>query len=158
MGTRAIYTFKGFGEEYHVYKHYDGYPTGAAEFLGKAVDASWPLPRYEPDEFAAAFIASNKTHPGGVRIAPSRTAHCGVEFGYTVYPLPKKDQSEWPTLNVGELMIDVVQTSYPWAPEVKSWERLLYRGKLSTFIDTAEELQKAYEGDRLEGPWVLLDD
>lgn len=60
MSTRAIYTFKDGNEEYHVYKHSDGYPTGAAEAINNALDFAWELPRFEADEFAAAFVAGNK--------------------------------------------------------------------------------------------------
>jgi hypothetical protein len=60
MSTRAIYTFS---DEYHtvsVYKHSDGYPTGAIEALQKAVHYAWTFPRYEADEFAASFVTANK--------------------------------------------------------------------------------------------------
>jgi len=86
MSTRAIYTFKGFGETHHVYKHHDGYPTGAAEAFELAIQNAWGLPRYEPDEFAAAFVAANKDGPGGVRLASKRTEYSDVVFGYTIEP------------------------------------------------------------------------
>jgi hypothetical protein len=64
MSTRAMYTFRNAdgSEEFHVYKHSDGYPTGAAEALVAALDYAWPLPRYEADEFSAAFVAANKSY------------------------------------------------------------------------------------------------
>ncbi len=63
MSTRAMYTFRNAeGEEHHVYKHHDGYPSGAAEALARALPFAWQLPRYEPDEFAAAFVAGNKAN------------------------------------------------------------------------------------------------
>lgn len=88
MGTRAIYTFKGFGESHHVYIHYDGYPEGAAGYFKNALESLkvWTLPRYEPDEFAAGFVAANKSAAGNVRLAKSRTSACDVEYGYTVEP------------------------------------------------------------------------
>ena len=67
MSTRALYTFYP-GEDgwpkapIHVYKHHDGYPTGAADAIIAALEFAWPLPRYEHDEFAAAFVAANKSH------------------------------------------------------------------------------------------------
>jgi hypothetical protein len=64
MSTRAVYTFQddgeGLHESYHVYKHHDGYPEGAAKWIEKALDHAWPLPRFEADDFAAAFVAANK--------------------------------------------------------------------------------------------------
>lgn len=60
MSTRAVYSFKDSDGTYHVYKHHDGYPTGAAQWLARAQTLAWQLPRYEADEFAAAFVAANK--------------------------------------------------------------------------------------------------
>ena len=66
MGTRAIYIFedKAF-QEVHVYKHYDNYPQGAVDFIEKAKAYAWELPRFEADEFGAAFVAANKNPKGG---------------------------------------------------------------------------------------------
>lgn len=66
MGTRAVYFFKDFdGSTYGVYKHYDNYPSGAADFIENAKDYAWPLPRFEADDFASAFVAANKAKKGG---------------------------------------------------------------------------------------------
>jgi len=64
MSTRAMYTFidPESKETHHVYKHYDGYPKGAARWIKAALAYAWPLPRFEADEFAAAFVAANKSH------------------------------------------------------------------------------------------------
>ena len=66
MGTRAIYIFedKAF-QEVHVYKHYDNYPQGAVDFIEKAKAYAWAFPRFEADEFGAAFVAANKNPKGG---------------------------------------------------------------------------------------------
>lgn len=64
MSTRALYTFKGHDgdADWNVYKHSDGYPSGAAETLAVAQAwFAWKLPRYESDEFACAFIAAAKS-------------------------------------------------------------------------------------------------
>jgi len=94
MSTRALYTFKGSDGDYtfkgsdgdqdwNVYKHSDGFPSGAAVTLLAAQQwFAWKVPRYESDEFACAFIAAAKAffllnedkmdtqnvkyHPGGV--------------------------------------------------------------------------------------------
>jgi hypothetical protein len=58
-----MYTFLERGDhpqEFHVYKHHDGYPTGAAEAIANAISNAWKLPRFEADEFGAAFVAANK--------------------------------------------------------------------------------------------------
>ena len=78
MGTRAVYFFNDMFREgkdsiniYGVYKHYDNYPKGAAYHIEAAKDYAWRLPRFEADEFAAAFVAANKNKSGGeVRLIP----------------------------------------------------------------------------------------
>lgn len=73
MSTRAIYIFADdfnnpAAEVYVVYKHHDGYPDGARGFVAEAMKYAWEMPRFEADEFAAAFVAANKDSPGGVRL------------------------------------------------------------------------------------------
>ena len=65
MGTRAIYIFEDEHEEVWAYKHYDNYPRGAADFIEDAKEYAWAFPRFEADEFAAAFVAANKNPRGG---------------------------------------------------------------------------------------------
>jgi hypothetical protein len=60
MSTRACYRFIDENGTWTVYKHHDGYPEGAVDFITAALDYAWPLPRFEADEFAAAFVAANK--------------------------------------------------------------------------------------------------
>jgi hypothetical protein len=63
MSTRALYSFIGDDGSYNIYKHHDGYPSGAAKAIKCTIDwFAWQLPRYESDEFAAAFCAAGKTH------------------------------------------------------------------------------------------------
>jgi hypothetical protein len=71
MSTRACYTFIDERSTLHVYKHHDGYPSGAVQWTEAALPLAWPLPRFEADEFAASFVAANKTSQGGVRLMPS---------------------------------------------------------------------------------------
>lgn len=78
MSTRGFYTFIGGPNEpkLHVYVHGDSYPSGAADYLKRTLPYSWPLPRFEHDEFASAFVAAakvvnGKPLPGGVRLFPS---------------------------------------------------------------------------------------
>ena len=80
MSTRAIYTFCDPRTEVHVYKHYDGYPYNGGVHNGTAYEAgglvwindakkfAWDLPRFEADEFAASFVAANKSNGGGVNL------------------------------------------------------------------------------------------
>lgn len=55
-----MYQFKDEYNTVTIYKHHDGYPEGACKALQKALDYAWQLPRFEADEFAAAFCAGNK--------------------------------------------------------------------------------------------------
>lgn len=63
MSTRAIYTFSETGTDavFHVYKHHDGYPSGALATIRNAFRYfAWQLPRFEADEAAASFVAACK--------------------------------------------------------------------------------------------------
>ena len=70
MGTRAIYVFEDDHDEVAVYKHYDNYPQGATHFINNAKKYAWKFPRFEADEFGAAFVVANKDDGGGVRLVP----------------------------------------------------------------------------------------
>lgn len=76
MGTRAVYTFKSHGEAFAVYKHWDNDPLCASQFISQACLKAWDLPRFEADEFAAAFVAANKEKQGDVRLIKS-ARQCG---------------------------------------------------------------------------------
>ena len=80
MSTRACYTFcDPNGSRYHVYKHHDGYPyhgqrsaidgvlseCGGLVWIENAKPFAWELPRFEADDYAAAFVAANKPIDGG---------------------------------------------------------------------------------------------
>lgn len=84
MSTRAVYTFKDDRDEHHVFKQYDGYPKGAMIFISKAIHKAWPLPRFEADEFAAAFIAANKEEEGDLRLTKGPESHGDLEYRYEV--------------------------------------------------------------------------
>lgn len=87
MSTRACYIFQDNSGKYAVYNHYDGYPEGAARAINNALALAWELPRFEPDEFAASFVAANKNGSGGVRLLQgSDLTHMpgDIEFLYIV--------------------------------------------------------------------------
>jgi hypothetical protein len=122
MSTRGIYTFKAFGETFHVYKHSDNYPTGAQIALANvlATGKAWDLPRFEADEFAAGFVAANKEGGGNVRLAKSRTAASDVEYGYTVAQVAGKK----------DIQLTVTSTDF-W--DNKNKETKLWTGRLIDF-------------------------
>ena len=43
MGTRAVYSFSDDRETFHVYKHWDGYPENALQYISFAKDRAWKL-------------------------------------------------------------------------------------------------------------------
>ena len=122
MSTRGIYTFKAFGETFHVYKHSDNYPTGAQEALAAVMSQgkAWDLPRFEADEFAAGFVAANKNGGGNVRLAKSRTAAADVQYGYTVAQVKGKKA----------IQLTVTSTDF-WGE--KATETKLWTGNLVDF-------------------------
>src|SRR4051794_34741819 len=94
----TVYTFQDETGEYHVFKHSDGYPEGAAIAINKALPYAWPLPRFEANEFAAAFVCGNKVatarnafglQGGDVRLLPSGSindvAPGDIEYRYEIF-------------------------------------------------------------------------
>jgi hypothetical protein len=129
MSTRAIYSFIDATDTYHVYVHYDGYPSGAANYFKRWLDSnlSWELPRFEADEAAAGFIASIKTRQGNVRIAKNRTDAVDVEYGYRIY----QD-------NDNRLCVQCVTTNY-WGV---LHEEGIFDGAMDTFIVTSGQIEE----------------
>ena len=84
MGTRAVYTFIGKDDRHSVYKHWDGYPRLACQFIANALKLAWPLPRFDADEFAAAFVAANKHQAGDVRLTTGPETHGDLSFAYEI--------------------------------------------------------------------------
>jgi hypothetical protein len=84
MGTRAVYTFIDEDDRHSVYKHWDGYPRWGCQFIANALPLAWPLPRFEADEFAAAFVAANKKTAGDIRLTPGPEAHGDLAYAYEI--------------------------------------------------------------------------
>lgn len=84
MSNRACYIFRDQDNTFTVFKHYDGHPEGAAEALSRAPTKAWPLPRYEADDFAAAFVAANKSGGGDIRLSLGAEHHGDIEYVYEV--------------------------------------------------------------------------
>jgi len=85
MGTRAVYSFIDHTDRHSVFKHWDGYPSQACGFIAAALALAWPLPRFEADEFAAAFVAANKKYPGDIRLTNGPDAHGDLEYTYEIH-------------------------------------------------------------------------
>lgn len=126
MSTRACYTFKDLHNTFHVYKHYDGYPSGAEQWIGKALPLAWPLPRFEADEFGAAFIVANKKAGGDCRLVHSGdikdVAPGDIEYRYEIE-----------TRGASALYVTVFSTKY-WDQRT---EELLWDGPFSAMKEWA---------------------
>ena len=90
MSTRGLYTFTDSdGGKFTVFKHWDNYPEGAHKFIQNALRLAWDLPRFEADEFGAAFIAANKKGGGDLRLINEATTNgdvLGIEYHYFIEP------------------------------------------------------------------------
>lgn len=134
MSTRAVYTFKDQDQTIHVYKHHDGYPTGAAQWIAAALPHAWPLPRFEANEFSAAFVAGNKGgNGGGVRLIQSgdvrEVAPGDIEYRYEISQ--GKD---------GALRVKAWDTNYWHDPREES---LIIDCRLDKFAAEADKYEKA---------------
>jgi hypothetical protein len=88
MSTRGLYTFiDSDNTRLNVFKHWDNYPEGAYPFIQNALALAWDLPRFEADEFGAAFIASNKKGEGDLRLLNEASTNgdiLGIEYHYLI--------------------------------------------------------------------------
>lgn len=128
MSTRACYSFKDAHQTFHVYKHSDGYPSGAAQWIAAAIPLAWELPRFEASDFGAAFVAANKHRGGSVYLMPSGAikdvAPAGIRYRYEIEA-------------VGEqLVVSAFRTSY-W-PQDQRVEERIWNGPISSMAEWAE--------------------
>jgi hypothetical protein len=99
MGTRTCITFTDSDSSHSVYQHYDGYPSNVADNLHHTIRNAWPLPRFEADEFAAAYVATCKEQAGNVRLSKGPRSHGDLSYRYTV------------RCEAGAILVDVVNVS-----------------------------------------------
>ena len=147
MSTRAIYSFVDENnDDLHIYKHHDGYPSGACIAIKNALNHAWVLPRFEADEFGAAFVAGNKPSlteceknhgeagkfmvGGGVRLLCSgdwqKVAPGDIAFRYLIQCVG------------GELRIAAFQVSCNF--DTDEWKvNEIFEGSLAEFEKFAEE-------------------
>lgn len=127
MSIRAVYTFRDSdGGIFAVYKHHDGYPAGAAEFIEKAKALSWGAGRFDASEFAAAFVAANKTGAGDVYLSKGYRAHGDIDYDYVI------------TGADGALFVEVYMHWYRRAPGETTRDRL-WAGPLSDLAEWAKD-------------------
>ena len=143
MGTRAVYVFKDSvdsTDRFCVYKHWEGYPSDSAASLVSALYKTWDLPRYEPDEFAAAFIAANKHGSGNIRLTNGPENHDDLEFIYEISQAKN-----------GQLIIKAFDVSSFGPSEI-------FYGRLKDFVGLyGEENTKKKWDEKDNSPHKLLD-
>lgn len=134
MSTRAVYSFKDQYDTHHVYKHYDGYPSGACGFIENAKSKAWHLPRFEADEFAAAFVAANKegSFGGDVRLTKGPSKHSDIEYQYLVTFDEKKRA----------LIVTAFNVKTDW-DSGKQTKKQFFKGTLEAFSDKFSEKEAA---------------
>lgn len=144
MSTRACISFleENPRVRYSAYIHSDGYPKGVEPRIRAALQRAWELPRYEADDFAAAFIAANKLIGGGIRISRGHSTHGDLEYRYEVYSRDdtRKMQfghGERKTLCVRAFKIDGTKRFIAGATEVPNWKPI-YDGPFESFKDFVE--------------------
>ena len=145
MSTRCTITVresKNSPTGYSIYRHSDGYPDtehGVIATLSQALTYAWPLPRFEPDDFAAAIVAAWKqpahrpvpsmpdyiSQGGNIRFTEGRDAHGDTEFHYEIYPDVKHkgalaictyqsdDSDNWKTVGNLNYLTRAMQASIP---------------------------------------------
>lgn len=153
MSTRACYTFldtftRGETRSFHVYKHYDGYPyaqshtgeeAGGLVWIREALSYAWKLPRFEADEFAASFVAANKT--------PRKEEWDGGDFRLinTEHPWQfSNDPVYWYVVdkreNVPDLYVEVFEVDW-W--DAKPNNTLIMEGELHHLIEKQRKRKAA---------------
>jgi len=120
MSTRAVYTFIDKENTFHVYKHCDGYPSGAIYSIQNALKLAWELPRFEADEFAASFIAANKTRSGNVYLTKHYKNHGDLDYRYEI------------SYKNGEIYISIfdVENHYIETEDKEAEYKLIFEGYL----------------------------
>lgn len=127
-----MYEFKDDSGRWMVYVHHDGYPTGAAQKFTATLKSglAWELPRFEADEFAAAFVAANKKQPGSIRLLSGPQEATDIEFYYIVSQ----------AANEGKLIIDAQRSHF--GANDQHTGCTFYTGPLAAFIKDAEKIEQ----------------
>lgn len=102
MSTRANIIFQDGRNSIQIYKHAEGYPSAVTLDLRNAMTVAWKLPRYEADDFSAAYVLSTKSRGGDVYIDGTadgfKKVHGDIGWCYVVRPgeglLHRKPQVE----------------------------------------------------------------
>ena len=80
MGTRAVYTFLDDRGTHHVYKHWDGYPEGALQFISFAKDKAWPYRDTRLMSLLLRLFQQTKEASGDLRLTEHWNKHGDLEY------------------------------------------------------------------------------
>jgi len=93
MSTNALIYVTDDDGTYAIYKHWNGHPKGVKPMIERALELAWQLPRFEADEFAAAFVAANKPNRGDVRLVnPDRYDLTWFDYVYVIRHMEGSDK------------------------------------------------------------------
>ncbi len=85
MATRSTITVIDQDDAFHIYRHWDGYPSAVVPDLKKSLPYAWPLPRFEAGDIAAAIVCGMKSKRGGnIYLTQDAANHWDREFHYDV--------------------------------------------------------------------------
>ena len=140
MSTNALIKFydtpgHSFGEgpnqTFYVYQHWDGYPAGVAITLAMTFDYAFKLPRWQANDFSAAFIAANKNSDNSVKQGGNIYISDGSDY---------KDYEYHVTFKDGDVRVKVLD---PYTDgldpyELKDIEVIIFEGTFREFIEYTE--------------------
>lgn len=121
MSTRATLTISDIEDQFHIYRHHDGYPDtphGVIHDVREAMHKAWPLPRFEAADFGAALVAQMKHNRGSVYLTKDAKRHLDSEYHYDI------------TADKNDILLTVKKVAY-------SVDRLItqFEGTLEEAID-----------------------
>lgn len=85
MATRAVYSFKDYDNIFYVYKHWDGSPNTAIQFIKNGIAFGQHTSSFEASDLATSFIASNKKGAGDIYLTHHYGDHGDIEYRYEIY-------------------------------------------------------------------------
>jgi len=93
MSTNALIYVTDDEDTYAIYKHWNGHPQGVQPMIERALELAWKLPRFEANEFAAAFVAANKLIRGDVRLVnPDQYENTFFDYVYVIRHMEGSDK------------------------------------------------------------------
>lgn len=139
MSTRAVYQFKEsgkYGDAFVVYKHHDGYPSGAATVIQAARGLSWQGGRFEADEAAASFVAAAKLRDGSTLSDANRAGAVRLLHGKDFKQAPS-DAAYFYVITQGKQDWEVECLSPTFGDKLTT--KRLFKGELAAFVKWSKD-------------------